>query len=178
MSATFFGAGNGVIDYLLVIGTYGGLFLLMRQSHERIELRFRHSFNLLFICWSLGTFVANYMLYRAGVMSFLPWLNNFLHTFVWIGFCLGFMYAGTYRKSLLEQFALFAIYSFIVKLAEHALLGTWEHPNFFGIGNNMTYIVGWSLADGLYPVLSQVGLTLVGRFDPAIVVGRREALAR
>jgi hypothetical protein len=172
------GPGNGIVEYALVLGTYGALFLLMRQANERIELRFQHSFTLLFVCWSIGTFAANYLLFRAGLMSFLPWLNNFLHTFVWIGLCLGFLYAGAYRKPLIEQFALFAIYSFIVKLAEHALLGTWEHTHFFGIQGNLAYIVGWSLMDGLYPVLSLMGLKLVGRFDPAIVVGRREALAR
>ena len=27
-------------------------------------------------------------------MSFLPWLTNFMHTFVWIGVCLSYLYLG------------------------------------------------------------------------------------
>ena len=27
-------------------------------------------------------------------MSFLPWINNFMHTFLWIGMCLTWIYLG------------------------------------------------------------------------------------
>lgn len=168
MNARLLGAGNPLTDYLLVLAVYGLLFVLMRHANRRIELSFRTSFIYLFAGWSVGTFVANYLLFRAGVMSFLPWLNNFMHTFVWIGLCLGFLYAGAHRKPFLEQFALFAIYSLIVKLAENAVLGTWEHGHFFGIPGNAAYIIGWSLMDGLYPLVSMVGLRLVARFDRSV----------
>lgn len=168
MSASFWGAGNGIVQYVLLLVFYGMLFVLMRNANRTVELSFRAAYTYLFVGWSIGTFAANYLLYRAGVMSFLPWLNNFLHTFVWIGLCLGFLYAGAYRKPLLEQFAVFAIYSLLVKIAEHALLGTWEHDNFFGIPGNAAYIIGWSLMDGLYPVVSLFGLRLVVRLDDAV----------
>jgi hypothetical protein len=168
MNARFFGAGNGLLDYLLVLAVYGMLFVLMRHAHRRIEQSFRTSFTYLLVGWSIGTFVANYLLLRVGVMSFLPWLNNFMHTFIWIGLCLGFLYAGAHRKPFLEQFALFAIYSLIVKLAEHAVLGSWEHDHFFGIPGNAAYIIGWSLMDGLYPLVSMFGLRLVARFDRSV----------
>jgi hypothetical protein len=140
----------------------------MRHANERIPLSFRATYLYLFIGWSLGTFVGNYLLFRAGYMSFLPWLNNFFHTFIWIGGCLGFLYAGAHRKPWFEQFALFAIYSLLVKIAENAILGTWEHDNFFGIAGNTAYIIGWSLADGLYPTLSIIGLRAVALFDRAV----------
>jgi hypothetical protein len=165
-----FGAGNGVTDYLLLLLFYGAMVVLMRYGHARVPARFRRTYVALFIGWGFGTFVANYLLYRAGVMSFLPWLNNALHTFVWIGLCLGFLYAGAHRRPVLEQFALFAIYSFLVKHAEHALLGTWEHPSFFGMGGNEAYIIGWSLMDGLYPVISMVGLKLLSNVVSGLVV--------
>jgi hypothetical protein len=168
MSERLLGAGNGPLDYLLLLAGYGMLFLLMRHANPRIELSFRVSFYYLFAGWSIGTFVANYLLFRAGVMSFLPWLNNFMHTFVWIGLCLGFLFAGAHRKPFPEQFALFAIYSLIVKLAENAVLGTWEHDNFFGIPGNAAYIIGWSLMDGLYPLISTAGLRLVARYDRSV----------
>ena len=169
MNARLLGIGNSWTDYLLVLAFYGMLFVLIRHAHRRVELSFRVSYTYLFVGWSIGTFVANYLLFRAGVMSFLPWLNNFLHTFVWIGLCLGFLYAGAYRKPFLEQFALFAIYSLLVKLAENAVLGTWEHASFFGIPGNAAYIVGWSLMDGLYPLVSSIGLRLVARFDRGVI---------
>ncbi|HEX6558708.1 MAG TPA: hypothetical protein VF021_04580 [Longimicrobiales bacterium] len=168
MNANFFGTGNGIVQYGLVLIVYGMLFVLMRHANRRIELSFRAAFSYLLVGWSIGTFVANYLLFRAGVMSFLPWLNNFFHTFIWIGLCLGFLYAGAYRKPFIEQFALFAIYSLIVKIAEHAVLGTWQHNNFFGIPGNTAYIIGWSLMDGLYPLVSMIGLRLVAHVDRAV----------
>lgn len=163
-----------MIGYVYVLGVYAMLVVLMRHANRRVELNFQSAYRYLFVGWGIGTFAANYGLYKLGVMSFLPWLNNFLHTFVWIGLCLGFLYAGAYRKPLIEQFALFAIYSLFVKIAEHALLGTWEHDNFFGIPGNTAYIVGWSLMDGLYPVVSMLGLRLVSRLDKSVM----PALAR
>ncbi len=68
------------------------------------------------------------------------------------------------------QFLLFATYSLIVKSFEHDLLGTWELDNFFGIPGNRTYIIGWSLMDGLYPVISTAALQLISRFIDGIVV--------
>jgi hypothetical protein len=170
------GPGNGAGDYVLLLVTYGALFLVMRYANPRIELSFRKTFWTLFWGWGIGVFVANYLLYRAGVMSFLPWLNNFCHTVPWIGLCLGFMWAEAHKRPLWEQFALFAIFSFIVKWAEHTILGTWEHDNFFGIPGNIAYITGWSLADGLYPVVSVVGLKLASRFIPDLVVPRLSLL--
>jgi hypothetical protein len=168
MNAQLWGVGNGPRDYALLLMFYALLFVLMRHANPRIELSFRTSFTYLFVGWSLGTFAANYLLFRLGVMSFLPWLNNFFHTFVWIGLCLGFLYAGAYRKPLLEQCGLFAIYSLLVKIAEHQLLGTWEHHHFFGIPGNAAYIVGWSLMDGVYPLVSMAGLRIVANFDAAV----------
>ena len=166
------GAGNGPADYILLLVVYACLFLVMRYANPRIELYFRRTFWTLFFGWGAGVFIANYLLFRAGAMSFLPWLNNAFHTVPWIGLCLGFMYAEAHKRPLWEQFALFAIFSFIVKWAEHTILGTWEHGNFFGIPGNIAYITGWSLADGLYPVVSVAGLKYVSRFVSDLVVPR------
>jgi hypothetical protein len=158
------GVDNTLIDYLLVLAVYGALFILMRYGNERVELNFRKTFWILFAGWGVGVFVGNYLFYLLGVMSFLPWLNNFIHTFIWIGLCLSFLYAGARRKSRWEQFALFAIFSFIVKWAEQTILETWELDHFFSIEGNLTYIIGWSLLDGLYPIISAFGLRLISKF--------------
>jgi hypothetical protein len=172
MRDAILGAGNGATDYLLVLLVYGALFIVMRYAAARIDPSFRRTYWTLFWGWGIGVFIANYLLYLAGFMSFLPWLNNAFHTFIWIGLCLGFMYAEAHRRSFIEQFALFAIFSFIVKWAELTLLGTWEHGHFFGINGNIAYITGWSLMDGLYPVVSVVGLKLVSGFISGLVVPR------
>src|SRR5215212_4006518 len=149
-----FGAGNTVVDYLATLAVYAALFILMRYGNETVELNFRKTFWILFAGWGAGVFLGNYLFYLLGFMSFLPWLNNFIHTFIWIGLCLSFLYAGAYKRPLLEQAALFAIFSFIVKWAERAILGTWEMDHFFFIQGNLAYITGWSLMDGLYPIIS------------------------
>jgi len=163
------GPNNSVLDYVALLAVYGALFLLMRHAKPTIELNFQRTFWILFFGWSVGVFIGNYIFFLIGIMSFLPWLNNFFHTFIWIGLCLGFLYAGAHKKPFWEQFALFAIYSFLVKWAEHEILGTWEFDHFFFIQGNLAYIIGWSLMDGLYPLLSKIGLRIVAKFVEGVV---------
>jgi hypothetical protein len=148
------GAGNTITHYLAVLAVYGALFIVMRYGNERVELNFRKTFWILFAGWSVGVFSGNYL---------------FFHTFIWIGLCLSFLYAGAYRKPLWEQFALLAIFSFIVKWAEHTILGTWELDHFFFIEGNLAYIIGWSLMDGLYPIITAFGLRLISKFVTGVI---------
>ncbi len=167
----FLGAGNTIGSYLLVLVVYGGLFIAMRFGHPAVEPEFRKTFYNLWIVSGFVGLIANYLLYLAGVMSFLPWLNNFIHVFIWIGGCLMFLYSGAYKRPLWEQFVLFFIYSFVVKLAERQILGTWEHPNWLGIPGNLTYMLGWSLADGLIiPFGCWWGLKIASSFIKGLVV--------
>ena len=165
----FLGSGNGIVNYLLVLVLYASVFVVMRHANPGVELNFRRTYWILYFGWSVGVFIANFVLFKLNVMSFLPWLNNFFHTFIWIGLCLGFLYAGCYKKPFWEQFVLFTIFSLIVKAIEHDLLGTWEFENFFGIPGNRAYIVGWSLMDGLYPLVSLVGLKIVSRYASGVI---------
>ena len=76
-------------------------------------------------------------------MSFLPWVTNFLHTFVWIGICLTIVYIGVREVApMWAQFLVYFAFSLVVKYAEQALFGTWEHDNFFGIPSNFAYVLG------------------------------------
>ncbi|HEX2908395.1 MAG TPA: hypothetical protein VHO69_16095 [Phototrophicaceae bacterium] len=99
----------------------------------------------------------------------MPWLNNFIHSFIWIGLGLGFLYAISYRRPLWEQFVLFAVYSLVVKFTENKILGTWEFNRFFFVDGNLAYIIGWSLIDGFYPLGSALVLRLAARFMPGLV---------
>ena len=102
-----------------------------------VEPRERRTFAAIALVWGPSVFVANWLLYQAGAMSFLPWVNNFLHTFVWIGFCLTWLYLGVReRESLFVQCVIFATFSLVVKYAEQKLFGTWDKGDFFGIDGN------------------------------------------
>jgi hypothetical protein len=167
MMDQIFGSGNSILAYVLVLAVYAGLFI---SVYPRMDPNFRRSFWVLYVVWAFGIFIGNYLFYLMGIMSFLPWLNNFIHAFIWIGVCLGFMYAVSYKRPLWEQLVLFAIFSFVVKVTENKVLGTWEFGRFFFIEGNLAYIIGWSLVDAAYPIGSAVVLMIASRFIKGLVV--------
>jgi hypothetical protein len=167
---TLLGTNNTLLGYALVLLIYAGLFVTMRRASPRVEPEFRRSFVALYVVWTVGVFVSNYLFYRLGLMSFYPWLNNFIHSFIWIGLCLGFLYSTSYQRPLWELLVLFTIYSFVVKVSENRILGTWEFDHFFFIDGNLAYIIGWSLVDALYPIGSAIVLWLAARFVRGLIV--------
>ncbi len=151
---------------------YAALFVIIRTYKKRVDRDERKTFLLIAGTWACSVFIANYLLYRAGVMSYLPLVNNFMHTFIWIGVCLTFLYLGVREdQPMLVQVIMFATLSLVVKYAENLLFGTWDHGHFFHIfRGNFAYILGWSLADGLYPLLTFHGLRLISRRVPGLVI--------
>jgi hypothetical protein len=155
---------------LAVLLFYAAIFVIARRYKRRLEPEERRTFLAIALVWAVSVFIANYLLYLAGAMSFLPWVNNFLHTFVWIGFCLTWLYLGIREdEPLLLQCVVFAFFSLVVKYWEQLLFGTWEHDNFFGIDGNGAYVLGWSLADGTYPILTLIGLRLAATRIPRLI---------
>lgn len=149
---------------------YAGLFVVIRAIRGFVPREEIRTAIVIGGIWAPAVFLANYLLFRAGFMSFLPWLNNFFHTFLWIGVCLTWLYLGVRRtQPMWAQMVAFATLSLVVKYAEQLLLGTWEHDHFFrAFQGNFAYVLGWSLADGLYPVLTLFGLRLLGRVIPRL----------
>jgi len=156
---------------LAVLLLYGALYIVARTYNPSTPAVERRTALVIGLTWAVATFVLNYLLYRAGVMSFMPWLTNFLHTFVWIGGVLTVLYIGVRRRvSLASQMVIYAVFSLFVKIVEHTVFGTWDHPHFFYVfQGNAAYILGWSLADGLYPPLTLFGLRLLARRFPGLV---------
>jgi hypothetical protein len=156
---------------LAVLGVYALLLVVIWRIRPRVIDRIEVPTAVaIALVWAVSVFVANYLLYRLGVMSFLPWVNNFLHTFVWIGVCLTILYLAVRETfPMWQQFLLFFAFSLVVKYAEKWLFGTWDHDHFFGIPGNVAYIVGWSLADGTYPILTRFVLRHVARGVPGLV---------
>jgi hypothetical protein len=163
-----------MITPLRVIGVlafYGAMFVLIRLSRGRIADFEKRTYLAVAVAWAVPVFVANWLLYKAGAMSFLPWVNNFMHTFLWIGLCLSWLYLGVREtQPLWLQFVLFTTFSLLVKYAEQKLFGTWEHDNFFGIGGNGAYVMGWSIADGTYPILTLFGVRIAARYLDGLAV--------
>ena len=157
------GAGNGVPEYLVVLLVYGLMFVLIRYPKPVLELNYKRTFTFLAIFWSMLMFGGNYISYLLGIMSFLPWLNNVIHTFIWLAFCLTWLYYASNQRPLWEQVVFFVWTSFIVKVAEHLVLGTWSMPVYLGIHNPYAYIVAMSLFDGIYPVVTRGVLRFYGK---------------
>ncbi len=154
----------------IVVGVYAVLWLSFRLFTRSPDKSERTTFLVLGGGWALSTFVGNWLLSLIGAMSFMPWITNALHTFVWIGFCLTWLYFGVrFRYGLLAQFSFFAGFSLVVKVAERLLFGTWEHDHFIWlVDGNVAYIVGWSLMDGLYPFISIMFLRLLAQRLPKL----------
>jgi hypothetical protein len=150
---------------LLVLGVYAALFVAFRVVADRPSCDDARTRLFLGVGWGVGTFFGNWGLAAIGAMSWLPWQNNLIHTVVWIGFCLSWLYLGVrFSRSLLFQCAVFAAASLVVKVVERTVLGTWEHGHFLWVfPGNAAYVAGWSLMDGLYPPLSLFALRLAGR---------------
>jgi len=161
-------AGN----VLIVLAFYAALFVIIRTTKHRVEPVEIRTFVAIGLAWAAPVFLANWLLHKAGLMSFLPWVNNFMHTFIWIGFCLSWLYLGVREsESLLTQTIIFATFSLIVKYAEQKVFGTWDHGHFFHVFHgNAAYVLGWSLADGAYPAMTLYGLRLASRRIPGLVV--------
>lgn len=149
------GADNGVTDYLLVLLIYFLFFLYIKSPKPVIELNYRGNFFFLSATWFILMFTGNYTFHLLGLMSFLPWLNNFIHSAIWIGLCLTWLYYTTHERPMAEQFIFFAFTSFIVKMAEHMLLGSWSMDSYFGIQHPLAYLIAMSLVDGFYPIISK-----------------------
>lgn len=155
---------------LAVLAFYGAIWLIAWGYRRSIDPVERKTFVAIGLVWAVSVFIANYLLYRAGAMSYLPWVNNFLHTFVWIGFVLTWLYLSVREtENLVVQCVLFTFFSLVVKYWEQHVFGTWGHDNFFGADGNTAYVVGWSVADGTYPVLTLLVLRAVARRVPGLV---------
>jgi hypothetical protein len=148
-----------------VLAFYAAMFVVIRLSRERIEPFEKRTFIAIGLVWAAPVFVANYLLYKAGVMSFLPWVDNFMHSFLWIGFCLSWLYLGVREtQPMVIQVVLFTTFSLVVKYAEQKLFGTWDLDHFFGVlHGNGWYVMGWSLADGTYPLITLLGVRVASR---------------
>jgi hypothetical protein len=99
-------------------------------------------------------------------------VTNFLHSFLWIGICLSWLYLGVREdQPIAVQILLFTTFSIIVKYAEQLAFGTWDLDHFLHVfDGNFAYVLGWSLADGSYPVITLLALRLAAGRIPRLAV--------
>jgi hypothetical protein len=156
---------------------YAALFVVIRITKKALDADERRIYVLLYLGWAAPVFVANYLLSLVDLESPMPWYVNFMHTFGWIGLCLGWLYLGARREPAWVQFVAFAAFSLVVKLFEQKLFGAWSSEHFFFIfRGNWAHLLGWSLADGLYPLISSAALALIDRLKLARQEPRTTAL--
>jgi len=157
---------------LVILTFYAALLMVIRLVKPRIDASERRTAFAIGLGWAVPLFVANYLLYKAGLMSYLPWVTNFMHTFVWIGVCLTFLYLGVRdAQPLAAQLMVFATFSLIVKYAEQLAFGTWNLEHFLHVfDGNFAYVLGWSLADGTYPIITLLALRLAAGRIPRLAV--------
>ena len=119
-------------------------------------------------------FVTNFLLFRIGAMTFLPWINNFLHSFFWIGRRVPYwLYFATRGRSPLVVFITDSPrWSLVVKYIEQLLFGTMgrsqlppHHPRKPRLHPRL--VAG---GHGCLPFVMSIGLKLLSRFVPGLVV--------
>jgi hypothetical protein len=164
----FFGIGGTPLAYLLVLLIYVLVFLLVKYPRNTIELNSRNSFLLLYLFWSIVIFVGNYIGFLLGVMAFLPWLNNLIHSFIWVGFVLTWLYFASRSLPWYYRCFLAGMSSFIIKYSEHSILGTWTFVPYLSFTSPYAYIIVMALVDCLYPPVSDLLLGAVNKRFPAI----------
>ena len=156
----------------MILAFYAALLMVIRVIKPRIEPFERRTAVAIGIGWAVPVFIANYLLYKAGLMSYLPWVTNVMHSFLWIGICLTCLYLGVRENQpIAVQVLLFATFSLIVKYAEQLAFGTWDLDHFLHVfDGNFAYVLGWSLADGTYPVITLLALRLAAARIPRLAV--------
>ena len=163
--------GISVGQVLAALLLYAALFATMNITRYRVGSAERMTRMTLGGLWAVTVLGANYLLHLIGLMSYLPWINNGLHTVAWIGVCLSWLYmAVRSHHGMVFQCVVFFTFSLVVKYGEQIIFGTWEHGHFFWLfESNHAYVIGWSILDGLYPVISLYGLRLLSKFIPGLV---------
>lgn len=158
---------------VFILALYAALFFVIQGLRRGgIRPEERKTYWLVGFLWAISVFVGNYAFYKIGIMSFIPWINNALHTFLWIGLVLGYLYMSTRsQRSIWRQSGYFIVFSFIVKYAEQMLFGIWEHDHFFWVfKGNFAYVLGWSIMDGIFPFLTNLVFRILGRFIPGLIL--------
>jgi hypothetical protein len=169
------GTGNGFLEYGLILLIDIFVFLLVFYPKRKIELNSRTGFWVLYFFWSLAMFFGNYIAFKIGFMAFLPWLDNFIHSFGWVGLGLGWLYFSSLDLPWYYRFFLASMFSFIIKFFENFILGTWLFDPWFFFTGKYAYIIAMSALDGLYPILSDILLKALHKKFPSVYLNNQMA---
>ena len=155
---------SAVGNVLALLVLYGLIFLIAWYDKKKLDATEKKTFWLFYFFWSITIFIANYVGYLTGIFSFLPWLNNFLHTFLWIGVVLTYLFLAVRNEHIAVQFMAFALFSLVVRYSEYKLFGVWDHDHFLYTFRGIdAYILGWSFVDGFYPIAAFLVLSLFSK---------------
>ena len=152
------------MKYLVILVLYFLVFIVAWFDKRKLDGSERKTFLMLFLVWSVTIFIANYLGYKMGILSFMPWVNNFLHAFVWIGVCLSYMFLALRKQHIITQFMAYASFSLVIRYTEYKIFGVWEHDNCLNaVQGTDAYIIGWSFIDGGYGIVTILLLKLLSK---------------
>lgn len=161
------------MNVVAILVLYALIFLAAWYDKRTLNPAERKTFWVFYFFWSITVFIINYLGYLIGVFSFLPWLNNFLHTFVWIGITLTWLFLALREKHFIVQFMAFSSLSLVVRYSEYKIFGVWELDHFlFTVQGTDAYIIGWSFIDGFYPLGAFLVLRLFSKRIDGLVAFR------
>ena len=74
------GAGNGIVNYVLVLVIYFLMYFSLNFQGQWQNKQPGAIVSFLQLVWFFLIFSANYFFHSLAVMKFMPWLNNFTHS--------------------------------------------------------------------------------------------------
>lgn len=151
---------------------YASVFGVAWYDKRTLDAEERKTFWVLWGIWSVAVLLINYLGALLGVITFIPWLNNVLHAFVWVGVVLTYLFLAVRHLPIAVQFMAFAFFSLVVRLGEFALFGVWDHPHFlWAFRGTEASLLGWSFVDGFIPLIDLALLAVLRKKVPGLIRG-------
>ena len=150
---------------------YASVLLVAWWHKRKLDAAERKTFVVIYLVWAISIFFINYLGYVIGVFSYLPWFpNNFLHTFVWIGISLSYLFMAIRKEHIVVQFMAFALFSLVIRYAEYKIFGVWNGDHFLFVVEGVdAYIIGWSYVDGFYSPATFILLRILKKWIPGLI---------
>ena len=159
------------MDIVAILLLYASVLFVAWWHKRKLDAAERKTFLVIYLVWAISIFFINYLGYLVGIFSFLPWFpNNFLHTFVWIGISLTYLFLAIREENIVVQFMAFAVFSLVIRYAEYRIFGVWDGDHFlFAVDGTDAYIIGWSFVDGFYPMATFLLLRLLKKWINGLI---------
>ncbi len=150
---------------------YATVLFIAWWHKRKLDTAERKTFIVIYLMYAISIFFINYLGYVIGVFSYLPWFpNNFLHTFVWIGIVLTYLFMAIRKEHMVVQFMAFAAFSLVIRYAEYKIFGVWDgQGTLYESYGTDAYIALWSYVDGFYSIATFLLLRILKKWIPGLI---------